>query len=130
MKKQTISNIGKVELEGIEVVNGQLEIHIPVEIESNSKVDLFIDECMEYYKGKHPTVDTMEDVYFDFGLMFSFGYANPEFEVQLTIWQKLDNEDRSTAEYFDGLEVSLNEADTKMIKKVIWNQLGATVFGF
>ncbi|MDD3361537.1 MAG: hypothetical protein PHW34_07690 [Hespellia sp.] len=130
MKKVSIANMGKVELEGIEVINGQLEVHIPVEIERNSKVDLFIDECMKHYKEIYPTIDTMEDVYFDFMLIVSFGYANPEFEFQIYICQKSDNKNKDTSELFDGFNISLSESDTKMIKKIIWNKLGETFLGF
>lgn len=127
MKKETVKNIGVIDLEHVSVGNGQLEVHVPL-AEIGKEADRIIDNCISRYKKSYPQVNTENDIYWDFRLMFSFGYANPEFEIMVVVWQRSDDEQQETAEIYDGIPVTLTKEDSHKIKKVIWDKLGETLF--
>lgn len=127
MKKEIIKDIGIIDLEHVTVGNGQMEVHIPLD-EIGEKADMIIEKCFMQYKESYPDIDVKKDTFWDFRLMFSFGYANPEFEIMVVVWQQSDEEGSETAEIYDGFQVTLSKEDSNKIKKIIWDKLGETLF--
>lgn len=124
MKKTTIENIGTVKLDNVSLTGGQLEIHIPLE-EVGKEADAIIKQCLDWYKEGHPRDDFENDVLYDFRLVFSFGYANPEFTAEVIVWQ--DTDEMNDVIYPD-IPVELSEEATKKVKRIIWDKLSETFF--
>lgn len=123
MRKTTIKNLGTIDIEQIEVSNGQLEIFIPVDVISN-ELDAVLEKCAEEYKEHYPEVETPS---FCLRLVFSFGYANPEFELLVIMY---DEESGDKFREYDSCfigDIELSTEQTKQIKKVVWNKLGETL---
>lgn len=123
MRKNILKDLGTINIEQIEVSNGQLEIFVPVEVISN-ELDAVLEKCAKDYKEHYPEVETPS---FCMRLVFSFGYANPEFEL-LVIMCDEESEDkfREYDSCFIG-DIELSTEQTKQIKKVVWNKLGETL---
>lgn len=123
MRKTTIKNFGTINIEQLEVSNGQLEIFIPVEVISD-ELDAVLERLTEDFRKRHPEV---ENVAYNIRLVFTFGYANPEFELLVTIF---NDSDLDTFEEYDSVfigDIELPEEQRKQIKKVVWNKLGETL---
>lgn len=123
MKKTKISNLGSISIENLEVNNGQIEVFIPVESVSD-ELDAVLEKCTEDFRKHHPEV---EKPCFNLRLLFSFGYANPEFELLILMYD--DASDGKYEEYdhiFTG-DLELSEEQKKQIKKVMWDKLGTTL---
>ena len=88
MRKNILKDLGTINIEQIEVSNGQLEIFVPVEVISN-ELDAVLEKCAEDYKEHYPEVETPS---FCMRLVFSFGYTNPEFELLVMKNQKTNLE--------------------------------------
>lgn len=100
------------------------EVFIPVEAVSN-ELDAVITKCENSYRKDHPEVT---NVAFNMNLVFTMGYANPEFELQIVVF---DKESGDTFEEFDDFfvgDIELSEEQKKQIKKVMWDRLGKTLF--
>lgn len=122
MKRTKISNLGSISIENLEVNNGQIEVFIPVEVVSD-ELDAILEKCAENFKECHPDVELP---CFNLRLLFSFGYANPEFELLILMY----DEATESFEEYDGIftgEVELSEEQKKQIKKVMWDKLGTTL---
>ena len=126
MKYQKIEEIGTFDLSEVEVSSGQLELHVPIVSES-SQVEDIINRYMERYKKQYP--EAKEDkTFFDFRLVYSFGYNNPEFQINLCIWQETELGEQIKLEIYD-VVFKINPKDSKYIKKLIWDKLGEVIFG-
>lgn len=124
MKRNKISNLGTINIKSLEVSNGQMEIFIPVEVISD-ELDAVLEKCAENFRVHHPEV---ENPSFNLRLVFSFGYANPEFELLVVMF------DETSADKFEEYDssfvgdIELSEEQRKQIKKVMWDKLGETLF--
>lgn len=123
MNTQVIKEIGTINIEEVEVCDGQLEIHVPVNVIS-SQMEKILDFCMNHFKQKYPDV---ENPNFDVRLMFSFGYDNPEFELMIYIFEDADS--GNNVEFFDGFKVEISEDTARQIKRIAWNKLGDAILG-
>lgn len=126
MKYQKIEEIGTFDLSEVEVSSGQLELHVPIVSES-SQVEEIINRYMGWYRKQYP--EAREDkTFFDFRLVYSFGYSNPEFQINLYIWQETELGEQIKLEIYD-VVFKINPKDSKYIKKLIWDKLGEVIFG-
>lgn len=123
MKRNKINNLGTINVESLEVSNGQMEVFIPVELISD-ELDVVLEKCSKDFKEHHPEVETP---CFNLRLVFSFGYANPEFELLVVMFDEASEEFEEYDSCFIG-DVELSEEQTKQIKKVMWDKLGETLF--
>ena len=123
MKRNKISNLGTINIKSLEVSNGQMEIFIPVEVISD-ELDAVLEKCTKDFKEHHPEV---EMPCFNLRIVFSFGYANPEFELLVVMF---DEASEDKYEEYDSCfvgDIELSEEQTKQIKKVMWNKLGESL---
>ena len=120
--KQTIKEIGTINIDAIKVAEGIIEMRIPVEVISehlNSKLDeLFAD-----FEVSHPEV-TKENIFYEPRLVLSLNRYNPEFSLMLIIF---DAENQDTVEIWDELEVTLSDEAKKQFRKIAWDKLGETL---
>lgn len=123
MKKAIIEELGTVELDNVEVINGQIEIHMPL-ANVGTASDLIIDKCLQDFKNNHPDVSSKE-VCFDFRLVFSFGFDNPEFTVEVIAWKESDEE---VVEFYEEIPIKPSSNATRKIKRIIWDKLGEELF--
>lgn len=124
MKRKILRNLGTINIDKLKIVGGQIEVFIPVEAVSN-ELDAVITKCENSYRKDHPEVT---NVAFNMNLVFTMGYANPEFELQIVVF---DKESGDNFEEFDGFfvgDIELSEEQKKQIKKVMWDELGKTLF--
>lgn len=124
MKRNTIKNLGTISIDKLEIVGGIIEVFIPIEASSN-ELDAVLEKCKASYKKDHPEI---ENVSFNVNLVFSMGYANPEFELQILVFDDTTGE---TFEEYDSYcigDIELSEDQKKQIKKVMWDKLGETLF--
>lgn len=124
MKRNTIKNLGIISIDKLEVIGGTIEVFIPVEA-SSDELDAVLERCKARYKEDHPEI---ENVSFNVNLVFSMGYANPEFELQILVF---DDDNGETIEEYDSYcvgNIELSEDQKKQIKKVMWDKLGETLF--
>ena len=124
MKK--IAELGTFDLSEVEVSSGQLELHVPI-VSTSSQVEEIINRYMGWYRNQYP--EAREDkIFFDFRLVYSFGYNNPEFQINLYIWQETETGEQVKMEVYD-VVFKINPTDSKYMKKLIWNRLGEAIFG-
>ena len=121
--KQTIKEIGTINVEHLEVAEGQLEMRMPVEVISK-QFGTTLDELFAEFKENHPNV-TSENIVYEARMVFSFNRYNPEFSLMLIIF---DAENQDTAEFWDELEVTLSEDAKKQFRKIAWDKLGEALF--
>lgn len=125
MKRNTIKNLGTISIDKLEIVGGTIEVFIPVEASSN-ELDTVLEKCKASYKKDHPQI---ENVSFNVNLVFSMGYTNPEFELQILVFD--EDTDGGTCEEYDSFfvgDIELSEDQKKQIRKVMWDKLGETLF--
>lgn len=122
MKRNKINNLGTINIESLEVSNGQMEVFIPVEVISD-ELDAVLEKCVKDFKERHPEVETP---CFNLRLVFSFGYANPEFELLVVMFDEASEEYEEYDSCFVG-DIELSEEQTKQIKKVMWDKLGESL---
>ncbi len=121
-----IKNLGTVVLKDVSLGDGQIEIHLPIECVSDS-LEKVLDNCMEDFKSKH-TTKSDNDVSFDVRVVFSCGdfrtskKNEAEFTLLVIVWNE------SATEFYDDIPVSFDEEDSKKIKKIIWDEIGKTLF--
>lgn len=134
MKRTTnFKSLGVVELDGVCINGGQIEVHMPVD-EVSEQLENVLDECVKSYTQKHTGV-VMEDLNFDVRVVLSCGNFcrndgnEPEFNLFIVAWQKKDEETgKDTAEFFEKIPVSFSAEESKRIKKIIWDSLGELLF--
>lgn len=119
MKRNILKNLGAINVEKISI-RGQIEVFVPVDVVSN-ELDAVLSKCEEVYRKKHPYV---EEISFNVNLVFTMGYANPEFALQIVLFD--GNNESDFEEYDDSFvgDIELSEKQRKQIKKAMWNQLG------
>ena len=120
MKRNILRNLGTINIDEITIMGGQIEIFVPVEVISNELDDVFA-KCENNFKTLHPDVI---DVRYNVNLVFTMEYANPEFALQIILFDK-NNEDNYEEydDFFVG-DIELSTEQKKQIKKVMWNKLG------
>lgn len=121
--KQTIKEIGTINIECLEVAEGQLEMRMPVEVISK-QLSTTLGELFAEFKEDHPNV-TSENIAYEARMVFSFNRYNPEFSLMLIIF---DVENQDTAEIWDELEVTLSKDAKKQFRKIAWDKLGEALF--
>ena len=124
MKRNTIKNLGTISIDKLEIIGGTIEVFIPVEA-SSGELDTVLEKCKARYKEDHQEI---ENVSFNVNLVFSMGYANPEFELQILVFDDTTGE---TCEQYDSYivgDIELSEDQKKQIRKVMWDKLGETLF--
>ena len=81
MMKRTIESIGTVDMRDTSLyLAGQITIHMALE-EIQNEADAIIESCMERYSKNYPGVDTENDIYWDFGVVYTSGIDNWEIWV-------------------------------------------------
>ena len=123
MKKETIKEIGVINIEAVEVAEGCIEMRIPVEVVSQ-QLDNKLDKLIADFEKNHPDV-AKKNIAYEARMVFSLNRYNPEFTLMLIIF---DAENQDTAEIWDGLEVTLSEDAKKQFRKIAWNKLGEALF--
>lgn len=121
--KTTIKEIGTINIEAVEVAEGQLEMRIPVEVVSK-QLGKTLDELFVNFKNTHPEV-TDENIVYEARMIFSFNRYNPEFSLMLIIF---NSDDQETVEIWDELEVTLSEDAKKQFRRIAWDKLGEALF--
>lgn len=124
MKRNILKDLGTINIEKLEIIGGWIEIFIPVDVASK-ELDEVLEKCEAGFREKHPEV---KEITFDMSLVFSMGYANPEFELQIMIF---DSDSESIFEEYDGFfigDIVLAEDQVKQIKKVMWDKMGEMLF--
>lgn len=122
MEATTIKEIGVINVEGLEVAEGQLEMRMPVEVISE-QLDSTLDNLFAKFQKDHPQI-TSENIVYEARMVFSLNRYNPEFSLMLIIF---DAEDQGTAEIWDELEVTLSDDAKKQFRKIAWDKLGETI---
>lgn len=123
MERITISEVGTINVERLELAEGQLEMRIPVEVISQ-QMDKKLDELYADYKKNHPKT-LAENIFYESRLVFSLNRNNPEFSLMLIVF---DGENEDKAEIWDELQVTLSEEQKKQFRKLAWEKLGETLF--
>ena len=123
MKKETIKEIGVINIEAVEVAEGCIEMRIPVEIVSQ-QLDNKLGKLIADFEKNHPDVEK-KNIAYEARMVFSLNRYNPEFTLMLIIF---DAENQDTAEIWDELEVTLSEDAKKQFKKIAWEKLGEALF--
>lgn len=120
--KQTIKEIGTINIENLNVAEGAIEMRIPVEVISE-QMDSKLDEIYECFYKNNPQVNP-KDVYYEARLVFQFGRANNDFSLMLIVF---DSNNMDNAEIWDELEVTLSEDVKKQFRKIAWDKLGEAI---
>ena len=121
--KQTIKEIGTINIDSINVAEGAIEMRIPVEVISE-QLDSKLDEIYECFYKSNPQVNP-KDVYYEARLVFQFGRClNPEFSLMLIVF---DKDYKGNDEIWDELEVTISEDVKKQLKKIAWDKLGEAI---
>lgn len=123
MERTTISEVGTINVERLELAEGQLEMRIPVEVISQ-QMDKKLDELYADYTKNHPKTPA-ENIFYESRLVFSLNRNNPEFSLMLIVF---DGENEDKAEIWDELQVTLSEEQKKQFRKLAWEKLGETLF--
>ena len=121
--KQTIKEIGTINVEGLEVAEGAIEMRMPVEVISD-QLDTKLDEIFEHYKKNNPQINP-EKIFYEARLVFQFGRLNPEFSLMLIVF---DEDGKGKDDIWDELEVTLSEDAKKQFRKIAWDKLGEALF--
>lgn len=121
MKNATIKEIGTINIDRVEVAEGQIEMRIPVEVISE-QMDTTLDTLIAQFRADNPKVD---QVYYEARLVFQFGRSNPEFSLTLIIF---DGTEDGADEIWDELEVTLSEDAKKQFRRIAWDKLGDALF--
>ena len=129
-----IKTLGTINLSGVSVGHGQIEVHIPIENVSD-QLDRVFDECTADYMKTYGDVESCSELNFDVRVVFScggfvFGNRNhAEFNLLIIVWQKSDDTTgRDTAKFYEEITVLFDSEDTKKIKRIIWDGLGEALF--
>ena len=120
MNRNILRNLGTINVEEIAIMGGQIEVFVSVDVISD-ELDAVIVRCEEHYRARYAEV---VNVAVNVNLVFTMGYANPEFALQIVLFDK-NNEDNYEEydDFFVG-DIELSTEQKKQIKKVMWNKLG------
>ena len=124
-----IKDIGTVNLEGVSIGSGQIEVHVPLNV-VKGQLDKILDNCLEDFS-KHYTNVEESEINIDVNVVLSFGafresnIDKAEFTLLVYVWQDSNNDNVKT---YDEIPLTLNDEDSKKIKKIIWDGLGETLF--
>jgi len=124
-----IKDIGTVNLEGVSIGSGQIEVHVPLNV-VKGQLDKILDNCLEDFS-KHYTNVEESEINIDVNVVLSFGafresnIDEAEFTLLVYVWQDSNNDNVKT---YDEIPLTLNDEDSKRIKKIIWDGLGETLF--
>ncbi|WP_024348137.1 hypothetical protein [Lacrimispora indolis] len=124
-----IKDIGTVNLEGVCIENGQIEVHVPVKA-VRGQLDKVLDGCLEDFSKHYPDVEESE-INIDVNVVLSFGafresnIDKAEFTLLVYVWQDSNDDNVKT---YDEIPLTLNDEDSKKIKKIIWDGLGEALF--
>lgn len=121
--KKTIKEIGTINVEHLEVAEGQLEMRMPIEVISQ-QLDTTLDEIFNSYKKKNPQIN-QENIFYEARLVFQFGRSNPEFSLMLIVF---DKDNKGHDEIWDELEVTLSEDEKMQFRKIALDKLGEALF--
>ena len=67
-----IKNLGTVNLSGISIGDGYIEVHIPID-DATDQMERVFDECIADYIKKHDNVESADELMFDVRVVFSCG---------------------------------------------------------
>ena len=118
-----VKELGAINLNNIEAVNGNLLVHIPIS-HANEGLEELMKKLYKDFLEKHPEVDEKE-ICADVNVQYTFGGwltgIDSDFILDIYLWQE-SNED--VVEDYDEIPLYLGEEGTRKIKKVIWDALG------
>ena len=121
--RQTIKEIGTINIDAVKVAEGIIEMRLPVEVISE-QMDATLDKLFKDFEKSYPEVKK-NNITYEARMVFSFNRYNPEFSLMLIIF---DAENQETAEIWDVLEVTLSEDAKKQFRQIAWNKLGEALF--
>lgn len=123
IKTVEVKEIGAINLNNIEAVNGNLLVHIPIS-HANEGLEDLMKKLYKDFLVKHPDVDEKE-ICVDVNVQYTFGGwitgINSDFILDIYLWQE-SNED--VVEDYDDIPLYLGEEGTRTVKKPIWDALG------
>lgn len=123
IKTVEVKEIGAINLNNIEAVNGNLLVHIPIS-HANEGLEELVNKLYKDFLEKHPDVDEKE-ICVDVNVQYTFGGwmtgVNSDFILDIYLWQE-SNED--VVEEYDDIPLYLCEEGTRTVKKLIWDALG------
>lgn len=124
IKTVEVKEIGAINLNNIEAVNGNLLVHIPIS-HANEGLEELVNKLYKDFLEKHPDVDEKE-ICVDVNVQYTFGGwmtgVNSDFILDIYLWQE-SNED--VVEDYDDIPLYLGEEGTRTVKKLIWDELMA-----
>jgi len=116
IKTVEVKEIGAINLNNIEAVNGNLLVHIPIS-HANEGLEDLMKKLYKDFLVKHPDVDEKE-ICVDVNVQYTFGGwitgINSDFILDIYLWQE-SNED--VVEDYDDIPLYLGEEGTRTIKK-------------
>lgn len=135
MKKiTTFKNLGQVNLTGISIENGRIEMHLPI-ADTAEPLNRVLDFCTRDYIKKYNNVDSYKELNYDVRVVLSWSGFNVdnEKEIEITlfviVWQSADEKTgQDTAEFYDDMPVALDEEDTERLKEIVSNVFRKTFF--
>lgn len=123
IKTVEVKEIGTINLNKIEAVSGQFEVHIPI-LHINEELDDLIEQLYKDFQEKHPEVDE-KDICVDINVQYNTeNYVtglDSDFILDIYIWQD-SNDD--VVENYDDIPLYLGEEGSRTVKKLIWDALG------
>ena len=123
IKTVEVKEIGAINLNNIEAVNGNLLVHIPIS-HANEGLEDLMKKLYKDFLVKHPDVDEKE-ICVDVNVQYTFGGwitgINSDFILDIYLWQE-SNED--VVEDYDDIPLYLGKEGTRTVKKLIWDALG------
>lgn len=133
MRKRTIDTIGTVDMSDTSLyLAGQITIHMALD-DIQDEADAIIESCMERYSKSYPGVDTEEDIYWDFGVVYTSGIDNwelSEFMAEIYVWQKSDDiTGKDTCQCYDDFHLSLSDEAKAKVKQIIVDKMADMLFG-
>jgi hypothetical protein len=119
MKKQSISNIGIIDIDKVEFKGGQIIIFVPI-VAFNDELGELLDTLEKDFRKKHPEAN--EEISVDVSIVYSFGlWANAEYELEIIMF---DPKDEEVEEDYTEIKINPSEQAIRNIKKIIWNKMG------
>lgn len=133
MRKRTIDTIGTVDMSDTSLyLAGQITIHMALD-DIQDEADAIIESCMERYSKSYPGVDTEEDIYWDFRVVYTSGIDNWEltkFMAEVYVWQKSDDiTGKDTCQCYDDFHLSLSDEAKAKVKQIIVDKMAEMLFG-
>lgn len=122
MKRNSIKELGVIDLDKVESYNGRITTIIPIKVIGN-ELDELLDTLYADYTEKHPEV---KNPAYSINITYIYGELDsPRFELEVVIW---DGSNSKVAEFYEEIEINLSEQATKEVKKIIWDALGKSFF--